>query len=810
MKVIILILFFSITLIAKQINLNKEEREWIKNNEITIGSSELYPLNGFSIDMLELIIKKFNLKTKTINVKQSTIPLAIKENRIDLAPVISNEKIDNILGLYSSEVLKIKNILYTNKENKTIRNIDDLKGKKLAIVSELGMVSPLEKKYSGIKIERTNTIKESVQKLEEGKVDALVSSPLIMQNYLDENLKKIPYIHFRPLKLYFFTSKRKIILHSIIEKGLSNISKQEKQEVFDKWFLKDHSNIPVSFTEQEKNYLEKKTNLNLCVDPDWMPYEKIEDGKHIGIVADYMKSFEKKIGIPLNLIETNDWTESLSYIKDRNCDLLSLVIETKKRRDYMSFTKPYIIFSLVLVTKRNVSFVSDLKNLENKKIGIQKDFAYKDMIKQKYPNLEIIEVDHLRNGLTKVERGELFGQVATDLSVAYAFQKEFYGSLQISGKFDEKLKLSVGVRSDEPILLSIFEKVVNSINEETRRSIISKWVTLKSEKSIDYTLFWSIIAFLSFIFLLILYTYLTQYKSIKKLRKAKREIETLNATLEEKVRLRTQELELSNKKLKNKTLELENLNNNLDVEIKKEINNRKKQEQLLIQQSKLAEMGEMISMIAHQWRQPLSALGTIVQNIHLRYSLGKLDKDYIEKQRLLSNGLTEKMSATIDDFRNFFKPNKERKEFSIKNTINKTIFLIDDSFKSHSINIENETFDDVIVNGFGNELSQVLLNILTNSKDAFIENKIQDPFIRIQTKQIQTHIRILISDNAGGIRRSIINKIFEPYFTTKSTHNGTGLGLYMSKIIIEENMQGELKVKNIDKGVEFSIYIPIK
>jgi len=221
-------------------------------------------------------------------------------------------------------------------------------------------------------------------------------------------------------------------------------------------------------------------------------------------------------------------------------------------------------------------------------------------------------------------------------------------------------------------------------------------------------------------------------------------------------------------------------------------------------------MGEMISMIAHQWRQPLSVLGTIVQNIHLRYSLGKLDKDYLEKQRLLSNGLTEKMSATIDDFRNFFKPNKERKDFSIKDTIKKTIFLIDDSFRSHSINIENETFDDVIVNGFGNELSQVLLNILTNSKDAFIENKIEAPHIQIQTKQIQTHIRILISDNAGGIRKSIINKIFEPYFTTKSTHNGTGLGLYMSKIIIEENMKGELKVKNIENGVEFSIYIPIK
>ena len=502
MKVVIFILFFSITLFASPLDLNKEEKDWIKNNEIIIGSSELYPLmytnkekkiKGFSIDILEIIIKKFNLKTRIINVKQSSVPLAIKENEIDLAPIISNERVENTLGLYSSEVLQIKSILFVKKENKTINSLKDLKGKKVAIVDQIGMIPHLEKRNSNIKIERTITIEESVQKLLEGKVDALISSPLIIQNFLDKNInnhiKAMPFIRFNPVKLYFFINKKKILLHSIIEKGLNTISIKEKQEIFNKWFLKDLYDLSVTLSEEEKKYLKNKNKINLCVDPDWMPYEKIKDGKHIGIVADYMKSFEKKIGIPFNLIETYDWTESLSYIKNRNCDVLSLVIDTKKRRDYMSFTKPYVIFSLVLVTKRNVSFVSDLKSLDNKKIGIQKDFAYKEVIKKNYPNLEIIEVDHLLSGLTKVERGELFGQVSTDLSTAYAFQKEFYGSLEISGKFDEKFELSVGVRNDEPKLLSIFEKVVSSINEETRRTIISRWVTLKSEKSIDYKLF---------------------------------------------------------------------------------------------------------------------------------------------------------------------------------------------------------------------------------------------------------------------------------------------------------------------------------
>ena len=523
-----------------------------------------------------------------------------------------------------------------------------------------------------------------------------------------------------------------------------------------------------------------------------------------------MENFKKRLNIPLKLVETENWTQSLEYVRDRKCDILSLLINTKERQNYMNFTKPYIVFSLVLVTKRNVNFISDLEDLENKKIGIQKNYAYSETISSNYPNLEIIKVKDLKDGLRKVERGELFGQVATYLSIAYAFQDEFYGSLQISGKFDEKVELSLGVRNDDLILLNIFDKMVNYISKETRQKIISKWVAVESEKSIDYKLFWSIISFLVFILLLILYTYIIQRKYLNKVKKVKKEIEVLNSTLEKKVQERTKEVELSNKKLVLKTRELEELNNNLDIKIKKEIENRKKQEQLLIQQSKLAEMGEMISMIAHQWRQPLSALGTIVQNIHLRHSLGKLNDEYMENQRLLSNALTKKMSKTIDDFRNFFKPNKEKESFSIEDAINQTIFLIDDSFKSHNIKINCKISDDILVYGYESELSQVLLNILVNSKDAFLENNIENPLISVYVKKIETHVRIVISDNAGGISKSIINKIFEPYFTTKTSYNGTGLGLYMSKIIIEDNMLGELKVKNIDNGVQFLIYIPVR
>lgn len=822
MKFFFLLLIFFNILFANSSILTKKEKEWIENNSIRVGVTDLYPLgylnkeyqrDGFANDILELIIKKFHIKTKTVDVNQGNIEFAFENGEIDLVPIVNNEEAKSNFGVYSSEILKINRILFVKQDQDKINSLDDLRHKRVAIINQAGNLSNIKKKHSHIRIVETKDMQESVEELLEGNVDGLIASPIIVQKYLEDNLiiglKAMPLISFEPSNLYFFSNKNKPELYSILEKGLDSISIKERKELFDKWFLKDLASLPLKLTHEELNYLQNKTTINMCVDPDWMPYEKIQNHKHIGIVADYMKEFLKKIDIPLKLIETKNWTESLDYMKNRNCDILSLAMDTKKRREYMNFTKPYVTAPLVLVTKRTVAFISDLKTLKDKKIGLQKDFAYNEIIRHNYPNIEVIDQDHLRTGLKKVERGELFGQVTTHLNVAYAFQEEFYGSLQISGKFDELWKLSVGVRNDDPILLSIFEKLVDSITDESRQKIMNNWVSVKYEKVFDYELFWKVVAFFVFVLLGILYTHFLQRRYIRKLTRVKDEIQMLNNTLEKKVQVRTQELERSNEELKLKTSELEDLNNTLDIRIKKEIDNRKKQEQLLIQQSKLAEMGEMISMIAHQWRQPLSALSTIIQNIHLRHSLGKLDKEYLDNQRLKSNALTEKMSMTIEDFRNFFKPNKEKHHFSIKDAIDQTIFLIDDSFKSHSIKISSQILDDVTMYGFESELSQVLLNIIKNSKDAFKGKEIENPTIVIKAKQIDTHIKILISDNAGGISESILDKIFEPYFTTKDSYNGTGLGLYMSKIIIEQNMKGELKVKNIEDGVQFSIYIPI-
>ncbi|MFX4276508.1 ATP-binding protein [Aliarcobacter butzleri] len=253
------------------------------------------------------------------------------------------------------------------------------------------------------------------------------------------------------------------------------------------------------------------------------------------------------------------------------------------------------------------------------------------------------------------------------------------------------------------------------------------------------------------------------------------------------------------------------LNTELEEKVIVETSKQKEQEQLLIQQTRLAAMGEMIGNIAHQWRQPLNALGLILQNLKFSYEIAELDEKMIDKSVKKATLLTENMSKTIDDFRNFFRPNKAKENFKINEGITKAVELIESTFEHNNIKLEKDfVSSEIEFFGFANEFSQVILNLLTNAKDAVLENKIENPLIIIQTKIDDEYIYISIKDNGLGIKEEIINKIFEPYFTTKDEGKGTGIGLYMSKIIIENNMNGKIEVKNEQNGANVIIKLPIK
>jgi len=261
-------------------------------------------------------------------------------------------------------------------------------------------------------------------------------------------------------------------------------------------------------------------------------------------------------------------------------------------------------------------------------------------------------------------------------------------------------------------------------------------------------------------------------------------------------------------KVKIKTEELENLNISLEKKIKDEVEKNREKEQLLVQKSKFIALGEMISNIAHQWRQPLSELSSILMYLKFKHSINALDDKIMQKKSEEADKVLEYMSHTIDDFRNFFMPKKEKEEFYVYKAIDSVMTIISSSLKNDKINVAININKNTKLNTYLNEYEQVILNIFKNAKDALIEKKIKDPQIKITAYEEPEYVVLFIEDNAGGITVEPKGKIFEPYFTTKDGSNGTGIGLYMSKIIVDKNMKGKLRVRNTRNGAKFGIHVP--
>ena len=252
---------------------------------------------------------------------------------------------------------------------------------------------------------------------------------------------------------------------------------------------------------------------------------------------------------------------------------------------------------------------------------------------------------------------------------------------------------------------------------------------------------------------------------------------------------------------------LEELNHSLEERINLAVADLRHKDQTLIQQGRLAAMGEMINNIAHQWRQPLNNVGLIIQNLQFSYDDGSITHDELKQEIDKAMEIIMHMSRTIDDFRNFFREDKQKSGFLVGKTVRHALEFVSASLGNHDIQVELEDDESVTVIGYQNEYAQVLLNVLSNACEACIERSVTAPRFHIRVTSENGRSVVYIRDNCGGIADDIMPRIFDPYFTTREPDKGTGIGLYMSKVIIEQNMGGHLTANNSEGGVEFRIEV---
>jgi signal transduction histidine kinase/ABC-type nitrate/sulfonate/bicarbonate transport system substrate-binding protein len=723
-----------------------------------VGKTIMATDSELSSSSLKMLLSKFKIKEsdyKRVDDKHNTKAFIQKEVDV-MSAFITNEPYDlklsgykyNILdpvnyGIYTYDANLITSKKYSDANPKKVKAFRDatIKGWKYALKNKEEIVDIIYNKYS--KKKSKNALLYEAIKIDE----------LVMSNVFD------------------IGSINKSIVESIantyVNIGLSDKDYNLNGFLFNTSISKIDAKIKL--TKEEKKYLNTIDSIKMCVDPNLMPFEALKDGEYIGISADYMKLIGSKIDkkiIPI--IETSSWHESLELAKQKKCDIFPFLVETPQRKKFFNFTKPHYTFTYVVATLNDKRFVDDIKKMKNKRLSVVKGYASVEVFKRKYKDLTLVEVENIEDGLKLVRQGRVYGHIDILYPIAYNIEKNHYSSLKINGKLDEIWDISIGVRKDNPTLFNILQKASLSIDDKTKEKILNRWLSIRFETGFDYDLFYKIVVLFVIVVFFILFRHAIALKNNKKLKKLQNELKILNDSLQIRV----------------------------DAEIKKSI----EKDKFLQEQSKLAAMGEMVGAIAHQWRQPLNSLNINIQNLDDDYDDGLIDKKFISSFIQKQSQTIKFMSKTIDDFRNFFRIDKEKVKFSVKEAIESTVNIQSAQFTSHNIEIILPE-DDFIINSYKSEFQQVILNITTNARDALLEKNIKNPTIQIIIKDK----KIMIKDNALGIAQNILNRIFEPYFTTKEQGAGTGMGLYMSKMIIEKNMHGRLSVKNDTNGAVFTI-----
>lgn len=530
---------------------------------------------------------------------------------------------------------------------------------------------------------------------------------------------------------------------------------------------------PIQLTPEEKAWIKTHQTINFVGDPDWLPFEGVDDrGEYVGIVADILSLIEQKTSLHFNILHTSSWQESLKVMKEKKDAMM--ISQSKDSNHYSSylFSKSYYKNPIVIVMKHENSYITSLYEIKNRRIAIKKSQPYYQKIKKKYPYIHFYNVQDVKQGLELVKNNEVDAFVHTLAQASYHINKMEAYPLRVVGHTHFYTELGFGIKPKYKPLVSIINKALDSISDKEIQAVFSRWIRHEYPQQKDITPYLIGLAILAAISIIIL---------------------LYNARLRREI-MKREEAECS----------LQELNKHLEERITQEIDARKNQEKVLEQQSRSAAMGEMMDAVAHQWKQPLNALTMYGDLLYSDFKDGTVDLDYIERMLKDINYQIEHMTTTLSEFRTFFRPNKKIQKINLYKSIQSLLLLMKDELLKNTIDVELELDKNITLNIVENEFKHVVLNIINNAKDAFIENSISHRKIKISALYTDEFIEISICDNAGGIPKDIIDTIFKPNVTTKAEGKGTGIGLYMSARIIEKS-HGSIYAYNHGDGACFNI-----
>ena len=544
----------------------------------------------------------------------------------------------------------------------------------------------------------------------------------------------------------------------------------------------DHSHLDyLQLSAEERVWLRQHWDkIRLGVNLDWFPIEFADaDGAHSGISSDIIKRIGQDLKIYVKSAQGLTQADAIQKLKNKELDVLPATIKTKEKEEFLLFSKPYMDSEWVLITSQNhpeidltVTLdnqkVHSLESLSKEKVAVTNGYISHQRLKNNWPTVELVVKPNALETLRAVSNGEA-SVALVDLETAIPLLHSYQMTdLKVNTPaFDVQDSIYFAVRNDWPELVSIINKELDYIGQTEIDRIKNKWRSVPVSLGIEKKDVFIIIAIgVLIIFIIGIWAFT--------IRRAKTKVEVL----------------------------------------------LQKETDLLVTNSRHIVMGEMISMLVHQWKQPLTSMMLGISIIKMKLNsieTKEEDKQFLDKQFAKVEDMLDEQNKLISDLRNFFHPDKNKESFNLLACVNGALSMLDGVIYKNSINIKLDINSSIELLGFERELKHVFINLIKNSVDELVESNIQSPMISLRSASTNNDIMIEIQDNGNGIPVELLPTIFEAYVSTKAL-NGTGLGLYMGKLVVEEHFSGTIGVRNCSEfnpcshslsGACFTILIPV-
>jgi diguanylate cyclase (GGDEF)-like protein/PAS domain S-box-containing protein len=438
----------------------------------------------------------------------------LRDGEIDvMLNIVSTQERRKYLD-YTTPYLEAEAGIYSHKDIQDIHSLNDLAGMRVAVPKGFFVEELLKRHYPDIKLVLLEDSQKCLEAVAFGQADATVGELGVLNHLLEKafitNVKLARQVQDRRFTstMGMAVNKNQSILRDILQKGIDVISPEEIQALQHKWNLisSEEREGYAQLSEEEQRYLATLGEIRMCVDPDWMPLEKIDqNGRHIGIGAEVMNLMRDKLPVPVRLVRTSSWQETLAFARERHCDIISMAMRTTERETYLNFSEPYLQLPLVIATTDDKRFITGASDLNGRAIGIVKDYAVTELLRERHSEIRLVEVESVSDGINKVNSGALFGFVDALAPIAYAIEEQDLLDIKVAGRLDEQWQLGIGVRSDWPQLLTITNKVLAQLDKQRIQDIYHHWVAVQMVEEFDYRVLIKYLAAVALLFLFLAY-----------------------------------------------------------------------------------------------------------------------------------------------------------------------------------------------------------------------------------------------------------------------------------------------------------------